>query len=125
MKFSAKDCQQIVTDGSRIVSIHAGPMVVRVHESRDADNCWGANRYYLSVDLKFWEFDAMKPFGWLGCTKAEATRDANELAAKIAQLVNSIEATKASSFPGKDILLARHEATLKRITDKYQATVTI
>ena len=125
MNFGTKDCQQIQTDGSRIVSIHPGAMVVRVHECRDADYCGSANRYYLSVDLKFKTFDALRDFGWVGYTKSEATRAANELANKITVAVQAVNAAKACDMRGKDILVQRQEARLANLVARYEAEVVL
>ena len=123
MNFTAKDCQQIQTDGSRIVSIHPGAMVVRVHECRDAYYHDSAHRYYLSVDLKFRAMDALRDFGWCGYTKSEATVRATELAAKITVAVQAVNAAKAGDLRGKDILVQRQEARLANLVARYEAEV--
>ena len=123
MQFTAKDCQQINTDGSRIVSIYPGPMIVRVHECRDAEHCCSASRYYLSVDLRFRELDAFRDFGWCGYTKAEATRSANELAQKITVAVLAVNAAEAGNLRGKEILVQRQRERLNNLVAKYQAEV--
>ncbi len=98
-------------------------MVVRVHECRDADYCQSASRYYLSVDLKFRAFDALRDFGWCGYTKSEATARANELAAKITVAVQAVNAAESCELRGKDILIQRQKARLAHLVSRYEAEI--
>jgi hypothetical protein len=123
MKYGTQDCQQIQTDGSRIVSIHPGAMVVRVHECHDADHCGNASRYYLSVDLRFRAFDALRDFGWTGYTKSEATVRAKELANAITITMQAVNAAEVSTLRGKEILVQRQKARLANLVAKYEAEV--
>ena len=127
MKFGLKDVQQIQTDGSRIVSIHPGPMVVRVHEAMDVPFCQLEHRFYLSVDLKFTKFDALREASgfWSARNKSEAIKWAKELSARIGRVAAALEATRDGTIKGKDVLIARHEAALSRLIGKYEATVEI
>lgn len=123
MNFGIQDCQQIATDGSRIVSIHPGPFVVRVHEARDFNAAHTPSRYYLSVDLKFRASDALREEYWFGMTKAEATREANALVAKLTSAVAAVNAAETATMPGKDILVQRQKARLASLVAKYEAEV--
>jgi len=119
--FKISDCQQLDAT-SRIVSLHhAGPLTIRVHESLESQMQGEKSRYYLSVDLKFRPMDALREFGWYGCTKAEATRAANALTAKIASQVGAVEAAESSTRPGADLLVTRQRAALRAILDRYTA----
>jgi len=119
--YSAADCQQLGPISARVVSIHPGPCTVRVHETLTAEKKGEASRYFLSVDLKFRPQDALQDFGWYGMTKAEATRAANALTAKIASQVGAVEAAESSTRPGADLLVKRQRAALRAILDRYTA----
>ena len=120
--FKPRDCQQIFSS-IKTVSVHPGPMMVRVHESKDVQSAYTPHRYFISVDLKFKVRDALREDFWQGCTKAEATREAKELARRISVTVEAIKTTKASSMNGKDLLIQRHENRLQRLTAAYTAEI--
>lgn len=122
-KFTIQDCQQGSPDGSRIVSIHPGAFVVRVHEARDWPFCDSSNRYYISVDLRFRESDALRRDYWIGYAKSEATKLANGLSHKLTVLRDAIDATEAGTLRGKEILLARHNAAMRLILGRYSAEI--
>lgn len=110
---TTNDIQQAVS-GFKTVGIVPGAMVVRVHEALDAGYGVTPHRYFISVDFKFRESDAMnvgQP-GWLGCTKAEATREANALAAKINTCRTALDAAKE--------LAAKWDTFTNRYTVKMQ-----
>lgn len=116
-----RDCQQLGPISASVVSIHPGPCTVRVHEAHDERLVGEKSRYFLSVDLKFRPQDALRDFGWYGYTKAEATRAANTLVAKIAAQVKAVVAAESSTLKGADILVKRQRATLRATLDRYSA----
>ena len=121
--FKISDCQQLDAT-SRIVSLHnAGPLTIRVHESLESQMQGEKSRYYLSVDLKFRPMDALREFGWYGCTKAEATREANQLGAKVAQAFRLLDMAKESTMAGKAQLVAIRERDLAKILNRYSAEI--
>lgn len=82
-----------------------------------------ASRYYLSVDLKFRPMDALREFGWYGCTKSEATRAANQLGEKLWQAVRLLDLAKESTMAGKAQLVAIRERDLAKILNRYSAEI--
>jgi hypothetical protein len=121
---NVKDIQQAM-QCSKTVHIACGPMTVRVHEALDASLTYTKHRYYLSVDFKMRPFDAlnMGELGWLGMTKSEATREANDLAAKIHVTVGAIKVAQVSTMNGAAITLKRQEERLEQLVGKYSAEI--
>lgn len=107
------DIQQAVS-GFKTVAIMPGAMVVRVHEAMDAGYSSTPHRYFISVDFKFRKSDAINVgmIGALGCTKSEATRDANKLADRINACRAALDAAKA--------LAATADTSTNRTTVKMQ-----
>lgn len=113
--------------GFSTVEVIGGPHVVRVHEALDASYQHEKYRYFLSVDFKFRQLDAINigKSGWLGCTKSEATRDAKALAAKIMSVTTALNAAKEQALQ-RDTATNRHTQLLQqqamdRIIGRYCA----
>ena len=82
------DIQQCMS-GFKTTAVIGGSYAVRVHEALDSIYEITKYRYFISVDFKFTERDALnvgKP-GHLGLGKSEATKEANQLAQSIAVAV--------------------------------------
>jgi hypothetical protein len=107
------EIQQLV-GGFRTVSIYPGRCTVRVHEALDASYRGQASRYFISVELKFREHDALNvgKLGKLGCTKSEANREARELASRIASAWTALEAAREQAL--------RWDTFTNRFTQKLQ-----
>ena len=110
---TTNDIQQAVS-GFKTVGIVPGAMVVRVHEALDAGYAHTPHRYFISVDFKFRKSDALNvgSIGALGCTKAEATREANALAARINTCRTALDTAKE--------LAAKWDTFTNRYTVKMQ-----
>jgi hypothetical protein len=110
---TTKDIQQCVS-GFKTVAVIGGPMIVRVHESQDVILQHTKHRYFISVDFKFRELDALNigKSGWLGCTKSEATREANQLAAKIMSCRTALDSAREHAL--------NHDTFTNRYTVKMQ-----
>jgi hypothetical protein len=120
------DIQQCVS-GFNTVEVLGGPFTVRVHEARDTCLVHTPHRYFISVDFWFKPTDALRigTPGWLGCTKAEAGREARTLAAQIANRVSALKAAETlagqADTPTNRFTVARQKAALDRITGRYTA----
>lgn len=120
----AKNCQQVDRCSNVAAIFNGGPFVVRVHESLEQCVKGTPHRYYLSVNLKFRPIDALRDFGWSGCTKAEATKDAKALGAKLAAQHNAAVAAKAATgMVGQKILVERQEKALANSLARYSAEI--
>lgn len=109
------DNLQQAVSGFNTVVVIGGPCVVRVHEALDCSYVHTPHRYFLSVDFRFRQCDALNignP-GWLGVTKSEATREANALAKRIAVAHTAFSAAKEQ--------LTRLDTPDNRYTLKLQA----
>jgi hypothetical protein len=112
---SPADIQQCLPSFNT-VQVVAGPLVVRVHKAKDviyADS--NRHGFFISVDFKFRQLDAenIGNPGWEGFSKTEATREANRLAAAIAQ-------THATMTSAHEQAL-NWDTSTNRITERRQA----
>ena len=122
------DIQQALP-GFNTTLIIGGPLVVRVHEALDASLSITKHRYFITVDFKFRNSDALnigKP-GWLGMSKSECTREANALASRIAVAYRVMESSKEAAL-NQDTFDRRYTAKLqaesfKKLVDKYCAEI--
>lgn len=114
------DIQQIGAASSKIVKIIPGPKTVRVHESLDMEHKGEAARYFLSVDMKFTETDALRDWAWYGYKKAEATRYAKKLAEEIFRNFKRLESSHA--WGDKTAIALAEEANRKTVR-RYVAEV--
>lgn len=125
----ANDLQQCL-NGFRTVYVADGPLPVHVHEALDKMYVGTKHRYFITLDLKFRQSDALNigKLGWLGQTKAEAIREANELAHKL--YVANMAAHAATEFAAlHDTPTNRHTARIQadkwyRLTTRYNAELT-
>ena len=107
------EIQQLVP-GMTTLEVIGGPMVVRVHKANDAYYQQSRFGHFISVDLKFTRSDAMNignP-GWDGMTKGEATREARQLAEKIA--------VRCKAVAGAEKLALDYDTLTNRYTIKVQ-----
>lgn len=118
--------QQAVS-GFNTTLVIGGPCVVRVHEAHDAALTHTKHRYFISVDFKFRQNDALNigNAGYFGVSKAEATREANDLAKKISVAYNALESAKAQAL-NWDTFTNRHtqriqEEAFNKIVGRYTA----
>lgn len=123
---TTQDIQQAVS-GFKTVDVIGGPYVVRVHEALDAALAHTASRYFISVDFKFRQNDALNignP-GYYGARKAEATREANKLAYDIRIAHSTAEAAKEQALKW-DTFTNRYTARIQaerlaKIVGRYSA----
>jgi hypothetical protein len=118
---TTSNIQQAIS-GFTTVEVIGGPCIVRIHEARDAALCHTKHRYFLSVDFKFRECDALnigKP-GWYGQTKAEAAREAKQLAARIFSTWNAMNSANEHALQW-DTFTNRHTAKLQ--TERFDKVV--
>lgn len=117
------DIQQAVA-GFKTVAVVGGPMVVRVHEALDASYSNTPHRYFISVDFKFREIDALHigTIGCYGCTKAEANREASQLAARITSACAALNGAEALPDTATNRITVKLQADrLNKITSRYCA----
>lgn len=118
---TTNDIQQAVA-GFKTVAVIGGPCVVRVHEALDVAYTGQKSRYFISVDFKFRQSDAlnMGTPGWLGCTKSEATRQANQLAASIVAARTALDAATEQALRS-DTFTNRYTAKLQ--SDRFDKII--
>lgn len=109
----ASDLQQALS-GFKTVAVISGPLTVRVHEALDVILAHTKHRYFISVDFKFRQSDALNigKSGWLGRSKSEATKDANLLAHNLSVCYNTMKAAEQSAL--------NHDTFTNRYTVKVQ-----
>ena len=96
------------------------PLTVRVHEVLDFEHSDVKYRYCISVDMKFREADATRGWAWAGYSKAEATREAKKLAAKISDNRNRLDAAKDW---GDKTAIQLATSKWEKATRRYVATI--
>lgn len=109
--------------GFNTVSVHGAPMIVRVHEALDSCLTGLKYRYFVSVDFKFKEIDALhigNPGHW-GMTRAEAEKCARELAAKIVVFCGIVNRLETSTEKHAAMTLKIQKASLEKIVGRYKA----
>ena len=90
-------------------------MTVRVHEALDASYVGESSRYFISVDLKFREHEALN-FGKIGCygmRKAEATKEANHLSRKLTAACAALNAAEELAL-NSDTFTNRYTVKLQK-----------
>jgi hypothetical protein len=116
--------QQVGPISMKIIATYGGKHIVRVHEVLDQEYRARMYRFAISVDLKFWKYDALRDAGWLGLTRAEATNNAKDLVVIIASIVRALEACdKSPDMKGIEYTKQRHTERLDRILKKYSCEI--
>lgn len=124
----AIDYQQ-VHDGFVVVHIASGPLPVRVVESKDQALGHTKHRYFLTVDEKFRQCDAlnMGQPGWYGQTKGEAIKEANILASKIAVAVQSLKGAEEHALnwdtSTNRFTVEMQRRNLAKLIGRYSSTI--
>lgn len=120
------DIQQAIS-GFNTTAVIPGPYTVRVHEALDVVLTGQKYRYFISVDFKFRESDALNigKLGWYGVSKSEATKEATALAAKLTLQSRIVNSSKENALNwdtlNNRITAQRQEATLAKLVGKYCA----
>lgn len=123
----SSDLQQCLS-GFETVNVIGGPLTVRVHKALDAAYA-DSNKhgFFISVDFKFRRNDALyigQP-GYEGLSKTEATREANQLAVKIASYHITMRSAQEAAF-NLDTFTNRFTAKVQedrfnKLVEKYNA----
>ena len=110
------------TSAKTIATQTAGPYWIRIHEALDEPSRISKHRYFISVNLKLRAMDAVRRGGWLGLTKAEAIKDAQQLTDKIASAHLSVERANSPDsnvLAGIDFLRELQAKRLNKLLERY------
>jgi hypothetical protein len=120
-RMTTNDIQQAVS-GFKTVDVIGGPCIVRIHEARDCALSHTPHRYFISVDFRFRQNDAMNigNLGYYGVTKSEATRAAKSLAAEIYTAHKAMEAANDLALKWDDFT---NRYTAKIQTERFNKIV--
>lgn len=123
-KLATINPQQVGPMSMKVIATYTGKHIVRVHEVQDQEYRKSMYRYAISVDLKFWKYDALREAGWLGLTRAEATNSSKDLNTIITSIVRALEACdKNPEMKGIKYTKQLHNERLDRILQKYSCTI--